>query len=70
MNNANNHSYDFGQAGLEQTIAALHKAGIAQDGLPGEVTVVKAGGERVAFVGFAPYSTSCLAARPRRRPQR
>jgi poly-gamma-glutamate capsule biosynthesis protein CapA/YwtB (metallophosphatase superfamily) len=56
MNNANNHSYDFGEAGLEQTIAALHKAGIAQDGLPGKVTVVKAGGERVAFVGFAPYA--------------
>jgi poly-gamma-glutamate capsule biosynthesis protein CapA/YwtB (metallophosphatase superfamily) len=56
MNNANNHSYDFGQAGLDQTIAALHKAGIAQDGLPGKVTVVKAGGERVAFVGFAPYA--------------
>ncbi|MBN9622312.1 MAG: CapA family protein, partial [Actinobacteria bacterium] len=56
MNNANNHSYDFGQAGLEQTIEALHKAGIAQDGLPGKVTVVKAGGERIAFVGFAPYA--------------
>jgi poly-gamma-glutamate capsule biosynthesis protein CapA/YwtB (metallophosphatase superfamily) len=56
MNNANNHSYDFGQTGLEQTIAALHKAGIAQDGLPGKVTVVKGGGERVAFVGFAPYA--------------
>jgi poly-gamma-glutamate capsule biosynthesis protein CapA/YwtB (metallophosphatase superfamily) len=56
MNNANNHSYDFGQAGLDQTIAALHKAGIAQDGLPGKITVVKAGGERVAFVGFAPYA--------------
>jgi poly-gamma-glutamate capsule biosynthesis protein CapA/YwtB (metallophosphatase superfamily) len=56
MNSANNHSYDFGQAGLEQTTAALHKAGIAQDGLPDEVTVVKAGGERVAVVGFAPYA--------------
>jgi poly-gamma-glutamate capsule biosynthesis protein CapA/YwtB (metallophosphatase superfamily) len=56
MNNANNHSYDFGQTGLEQTIAALHKAGIAEDGLPGKVTVVKAGGEKVAFVGFAPYA--------------
>jgi poly-gamma-glutamate capsule biosynthesis protein CapA/YwtB (metallophosphatase superfamily) len=56
MNNANNHSYDFGQAGLEQTIAALTKAGIAHDGLPGKVTVLKAGGERVAFVGFAPYA--------------
>jgi poly-gamma-glutamate capsule biosynthesis protein CapA/YwtB (metallophosphatase superfamily) len=56
MNNANNHSYDFGQTGLEQTIAALTKAGIAHDGLPGKVTVLKAGGERVAFVGFAPYA--------------
>lgn len=56
MNNANNHSYDFGQAGLEQTIASLHHAGIAQDGLPGKVTVVRAGGERLAFVGFAPYA--------------
>jgi poly-gamma-glutamate capsule biosynthesis protein CapA/YwtB (metallophosphatase superfamily) len=58
MNNANNHSYDFGEAGLDQTIAALHKAGIAQDGLPGEITVVKAGGEKIAFLGFAPYSTT------------
>jgi poly-gamma-glutamate capsule biosynthesis protein CapA/YwtB (metallophosphatase superfamily) len=56
MNDANNHSFDFGQAGLDQTIAALHDAGIAQTGLPGEITVVKAGGEKVAFVGFAPYS--------------
>ena len=56
MNDANNHSYDFGQAGLDQTIAALHSAGIAQDGLPGKITVVKAGGERVAVVGFAPYA--------------
>jgi poly-gamma-glutamate capsule biosynthesis protein CapA/YwtB (metallophosphatase superfamily) len=56
MNDANNHSYDYGQAGLDQTVAALHGAGIAQTGLPGEITVTKAGGERVAFVGFAPYS--------------
>ncbi|HEY5333676.1 MAG TPA: CapA family protein [Solirubrobacterales bacterium] len=58
MNDANNHSYDFGQEGLEETIAALHKARIAQDGLPGEITVVKAGGEKVAFLGFAPYATT------------
>jgi poly-gamma-glutamate capsule biosynthesis protein CapA/YwtB (metallophosphatase superfamily) len=56
MSDANNHSYDFGAAGLEHTIAALHRAGIAQTGLPGQVTVLKAGGEKVAFVGFAPYS--------------
>jgi poly-gamma-glutamate capsule biosynthesis protein CapA/YwtB (metallophosphatase superfamily) len=58
MNDANNHSYDFGQEGLEQTVEALHHAGIAQDGLPMEITVVKAGGERIAFLGFAPYATT------------
>jgi poly-gamma-glutamate capsule biosynthesis protein CapA/YwtB (metallophosphatase superfamily) len=56
MNDANNHSYDFGAAGLDQTVAALHEAGIKQTGLPGQITVTKAGGEKVAFVGFAPYS--------------
>ena len=56
MNDANNHSYDFGAEGLDQTVAALHKAGIAQSGLPGQITVVKAGGEKAAFLGFAPYS--------------
>jgi hypothetical protein len=56
LNNANNHSYDFGAAGQEQTVSALHAAGIAQTGLPGEITVVRARGVRVAFVAFAPYS--------------
>lgn len=58
MSNANNHSYDFGEAGEDETIAALHHAGIEQTGLPGEVTVVKAGGRKVAFVAFAPYSNT------------
>jgi poly-gamma-glutamate capsule biosynthesis protein CapA/YwtB (metallophosphatase superfamily) len=58
MNDANNHSYDFGQAGLDETIAALHGAGIAQAGLPGKITVVRAGVERVAVVGFAPYAAT------------
>jgi Bacterial capsule synthesis protein PGA_cap len=56
MNNANNHSYDFGPTGQADTVRALHSAGIAQTGLPGEITVVHAGGMRVAFLGFAPYS--------------
>ena len=58
MNDANNHSFDFGQEGEEDTVAALHHAGIAQTGLPGEVTVLEVGKERVAFVGFAPYSNT------------
>jgi poly-gamma-glutamate capsule biosynthesis protein CapA/YwtB (metallophosphatase superfamily) len=58
MSNANNHSFDFGEAGEDETIAALHRAGIEQTGLPGQVTVVEAGGRKVAFVGFAPYSNT------------
>jgi Bacterial capsule synthesis protein PGA_cap len=56
MNDANNHSYDFGAAGQEQTVAMLHAAGIAQTGLPGEITLMRSGGLRVAVLGFAPYS--------------
>ena len=58
MNNANNHSYDFGPAGQADTVHALHAAGVAQTGLPGEITVVPAGGLRVAMLGFAPYSST------------
>jgi len=56
MNDANNHSYDFGAAGQAQTVAMLHAAGIAQTGLPGEITIMRSGGLRVAVLGFAPYS--------------
>jgi Bacterial capsule synthesis protein PGA_cap len=55
LNQANNHSMDFGRGGRRQTLAALHGAGIAATGLPGEITLVRAGGRRIAFVGFAPY---------------
>jgi poly-gamma-glutamate capsule biosynthesis protein CapA/YwtB (metallophosphatase superfamily) len=58
MSNANNHSFDFGEAGEEETIRALHEAGIEQTGLPGEITLVEAGGRKLAFVGFAPYSNT------------
>jgi poly-gamma-glutamate capsule biosynthesis protein CapA/YwtB (metallophosphatase superfamily) len=55
LNDANNHSFDFGAAGQAQTVRALHAAGLAQTGLPGEITLVKAHGIEVAFVAFAPY---------------
>jgi hypothetical protein len=58
LNDANNHSHDFGSAGLSQTIRAIHAAGMKQTGLPGQFTVVRTNGVRVAFVGFAPYSTT------------
>ena len=56
MNLANNHAFDFGQAGLDQTIAALDRSGLLHTGRPGEITVQKVGRIRVATVGFAPYS--------------
>lgn len=55
VNTANNHHNDFGASGRAQTLAALRGAGIAAAGAPGQVTVLRAGGARVAFVGFAPY---------------
>ena len=55
MNNANNHSHDFGSAGLAQTIHAIRHHHMKQTGQPGQVTVVHAGAVPVAMVGFAPY---------------
>jgi poly-gamma-glutamate capsule biosynthesis protein CapA/YwtB (metallophosphatase superfamily) len=58
MSNANNHSFDFGEAGERQTIEALHDAGIAQTGLPGQIKVLVVDGLKIAFLGFAPYSNT------------
>lgn len=55
MSNANNHFGDFGSAGQTDTLRALRRAGIAQTGLPGQVTVRNVKGTRVGFVGFASY---------------
>ena len=56
LNDANNHSMDFGSAGLTQTVQTIHAAGLAQTGLPGEITTVTANGVKVAFLAFAPYN--------------
>jgi poly-gamma-glutamate capsule biosynthesis protein CapA/YwtB (metallophosphatase superfamily) len=55
MNQANNHSLDYGASGRAQTLSALRAAGLGYTGLPGQITVRRIGGVRVAFVGFAPY---------------
>ncbi len=55
VNQANNHSLDFGASGRSQTISALKHAGLASTGLPGQITYLSARHRRVAFVGFAPY---------------
>lgn len=56
MNLANNHAYDYGESGFDQTKRALRKAGLRITGPPGVVTVIEAGGVRVALVGFASYA--------------
>jgi poly-gamma-glutamate capsule biosynthesis protein CapA/YwtB (metallophosphatase superfamily) len=56
LNLANNHSLDYGASGRRQTIAALTRAGIAHDGLPGEIAFRRVAGQRIAILGFAPYS--------------
>jgi hypothetical protein len=52
---ANNHSYDFGIDGLDQTVAALENSGVAPTGLAGTTATVQAGDLVVAVLGFAPY---------------
>ena len=56
VNQANNHSMDYGESGRAQTLTALRGAGVRQTGLPGEITTVQVKKAKVAFVGFAPYS--------------
>jgi hypothetical protein len=56
VNQANNHSMDFGLSGRAQTVAALDRAGIAHTGFPGQTTYLRTNGIRVAFLGFAPYT--------------
>jgi poly-gamma-glutamate capsule biosynthesis protein CapA/YwtB (metallophosphatase superfamily) len=58
LNSANNHSHDFGTAGLDSTTAALQAVGIVQAGLPGQIGLTTQGSTKIAFVDFAPYSTS------------
>ncbi|OLB67185.1 MAG: capsular biosynthesis protein [Actinobacteria bacterium 13_2_20CM_2_72_6] len=55
VNLANNHGYDFGPAGHQNTRKALDAAGVKYTGPPGMVTVVTVKGIRVAVIGFAPY---------------
>ena len=55
VNLANNHADDFGAAGARSTESALRTVGVRWTGRPGQVTVVRRNGVRVALLGFAPY---------------
>jgi Bacterial capsule synthesis protein PGA_cap len=55
VSNANNHAFDFWQAGLDDTVAALDHAGLAHTGRTREITYVKVRNLTVAFIGVASY---------------
>jgi hypothetical protein len=55
VNQANNHSMDYGVSGRGQTVAALRRYGLPYTGLPGQITTLTVRGVGVAFLGFAPY---------------
>ena len=55
MNVANNHAYDYGPEGQRETLAALRASRLRWTGRPGQITVVRARGIRIAVIGFAPY---------------
>lgn len=56
LNLANNHSFDFGAGGFEQTVTTLRRAGIKTIGAIGQVAFTRVGDTRVAVLGFAPNS--------------
>jgi len=58
VNQANNHAHDFGGTGIAQTHAALRRVGVRWTGAPGQVSVLRRGGARIAFVGFSTYPWS------------
>ena len=55
LNVANNHAFDYGASGEQQTLQALSRNGLRWSGRPGQITVINAHGVRVAVLGFAPY---------------
>ncbi|MFF5174108.1 CapA family protein [Micromonospora sp. NPDC000089] len=58
LNQANNHGYDYGPKGYENTQRALEKQGLKHTGAPDQITVVDVKGVKVAVAGFSPYPWS------------
>lgn len=53
MSIANNHAFDFGQQGFEDTMAHLNKAGVKTVGEKGEIVYFNVNGVNVAFIAFS-----------------
>lgn len=50
---ANNHSFDFGDPGFDDTIAHIKQAGMQAVGRKSEIVTVEANGYAIAFIGFS-----------------
>ncbi|MFC3503221.1 CapA family protein [Micromonospora krabiensis] len=55
LNQANNHGYDYGPKGYENTQKALERYDLAHTGAPDQITVVEVKGVKVAVAGFSSY---------------
>ncbi|MEU8182890.1 CapA family protein [Micromonospora sp. NPDC049044] len=55
LNQANNHGYDYGPKGYQNTQQALEKYDLKHTGAPDQITVVDVKGVKVAVVGFSSY---------------
>ncbi|MFI6261295.1 CapA family protein [Micromonospora sp. NPDC051006] len=55
LNQANNHGYDYGPKGYQNTQKALEKYDLAHTGAPDQITVVEVQGVKVAVAGFSSY---------------
>ncbi|MFI7072609.1 CapA family protein [Micromonospora sediminicola] len=58
LNQANNHGYDYGPEGYENTQKALEHYNLAHTGAPDQITVVEVEGVKVAVAGFSSYAWS------------
>jgi len=58
LNQANNHGYDYGKAGYENTQKALEKYDLLHTGAPNQITVTEVEGVKVAVAGFSSYAWS------------
>ena len=55
LNVANNHAFDYGASGQQQTLRALAHYRLRWSGRPHQITVLRTHGVRVAILGCAPY---------------
>jgi hypothetical protein len=58
LNIANNHALDYGEEALGETLRALRRARLLHQGLPRQITYVRAATVKVALIGCAPYRWS------------